>query len=64
MATKARPWREDCGCTHDGARWLEMCPEHAREFAQTHERWSREKREREAAAKAAQEKSAEYLDLL
>lgn len=31
--------REECGCKHDGQKWLEMCPPHKAEHDETHARW-------------------------
>jgi hypothetical protein len=40
----------ECGCTHDGTRWLKMCPTHRAETDATHARWTADrerKREQE-----------------
>ena len=33
-----RKQHEDCGCTHDGERWLSLCAQHSSEYHERHER--------------------------
>lgn len=35
--------KDDCGCVHDGARWLELCPQHTSDVAE-YDRAAREHR--------------------
>lgn len=37
-------FRQPCGCTHDGHRWIDLCEQHERESRELHERAAREHR--------------------
>jgi hypothetical protein len=56
-----RKHRDPCGCSHDGARWIDLCATHGAEAAAVHDRAKADHRARRAALDAERERR-EYLE--